>query len=104
LQLITTHFVLTSDRVIYRNGILAKHGVEIPLDSINAIHFAQAIWERVLGLGDLKVDSASIEGVSEFENVRRPNKVQNEIYLQMEANENRKFDRVASGINSQMAG
>jgi uncharacterized membrane protein YdbT with pleckstrin-like domain len=103
LQLRTTHFVLTTDRVIYRSGIVAKRGVEIPLDSVNAIHFGQKIWERALGLGDLKVDSASVEGVSEFENIRRPNRVQNEIYLQMESNENRKFDRVSQGINTQMA-
>lgn len=100
LQLVTTHFVLTSDRVIYRSGVLAKRGVEIPLESINAIHFSQKLWERALGLGDLKVDSASVEGVSEFENIRKPNRVQNEIYIQMENNENRKFDRVAQGINA----
>jgi hypothetical protein len=91
--------VLTSDRVIFRHGIIARKGVEIPLDSINAIHFAQKIWERALGLGDLRVDSASIEGVSEFENIRKPHRVQNEIYMQMEGNENRKFDRVSQGIN-----
>jgi uncharacterized membrane protein YdbT with pleckstrin-like domain len=100
LQLMTTHFVLTSDRVIYRSGIIAKRGVEIPLESINAIRFSQKVWERALGLGDLKVDSASAEGVSEFENVRRPNMVQNEIYIQMEENSNRKFDRVSAGINA----
>lgn len=104
LQLRTTHFVLTSDRVIYRYGVIAKRGVEIPLESINAIHFGQKIWERMLGLGDLKVDSASVEGVSDFENVRKPNRVQNEIYIQMEENENRKFDRVSDGINTQLAG
>jgi uncharacterized membrane protein YdbT with pleckstrin-like domain len=100
LQLRVTHFVLTSDRVIFRHGIIAKRGVEIPLDSINAIHFSQKIWERALGLGDLRIDSASVLGVSEFENVRKPNRVQNEIYVQMEGNENRKFDRVSDGINA----
>jgi membrane protein YdbS with pleckstrin-like domain len=98
VQMITTEFVLTTDRVIYRYGVVAKRGVEIPLESINAIHFSQKIWERALGLGDLKVDSASVEGVSEFENIRQPNRVQNEIYIQMEGNENRKFDRVAQGL------
>ncbi len=103
VQLITTFFVLTSDRVIYRSGLIAKRGVEIPLDSVNAIHFDQKIWERMLGLGDLKVDSASVAGTSEFENIRHPDKVQNEIYIQMESNENRKFDRVAQGINANNA-
>jgi uncharacterized membrane protein YdbT with pleckstrin-like domain len=102
LQLISTDFVLTTDRVVYRSGILSKRGVEIPLESINAIHFSQHIWERALGLGDLRIDSASVEGTSEFENVRQPNRVQNEIYVQMESNENRKFDRVSQGINTQL--
>jgi uncharacterized membrane protein YdbT with pleckstrin-like domain len=100
VQLRTTHFVLTTERVIYRSGIIAKRGVEIPLDSVNAIHFEQKIWERALGLGDLRVDSASVEGVSKFENIRKPNRVQNEIYLQMEGNENRKFDRISDGLKT----
>ena len=103
LQLRVTHFVLTSDRVIFRHGIIAKRGVEIPLDSINAIHFSQRMWERALGLGDLRIDSASVLGVSDFENIRKPNRVQNEIYVQMEGNENRKFDRVSEGINTQLS-
>jgi len=51
-------------------------------------------------VGDLRVDSASILGVSDFENIRKPDRVQNEIYVQMEGNENRKFDRVSDGINA----
>lgn len=98
LQLITTNFVLTTDRVIYRFGVVARRGVEIPLESVNAIHFSQKLWERAIGLGDLRVDSASVEGVSLFENIRRPHLVQNEIYLQMEDNGNRRFDRISQGL------
>src|SRR5689334_21696994 len=32
-----THFVVTSKRVIYRTGVLAKHGVEIPMDRVSNI-------------------------------------------------------------------
>lgn len=91
LRWITTHFALTSDRVIYRSGVIAKTGVEIPLESINAIHFEQRLAERLLGLGDLKVDSASVAGYSVFDDIAHPDKVQNEIYLQMEANDQRRF-------------
>ena len=100
LQLITTNFVLTTDRVIYRYGVVSKRGVEIPLERINAITFEQAFWERLLGLGDLVVQSAAEGSDSRFENVRRPNKVQNEIYLQMEGNENRKYDRISDSVHS----
>ena len=103
LQLRFTNFVLTSDRVIYRSGIISKTGVEIPLESINAIHFSQRFWERMLGLGDLRIDSASIAGTSEFENIRHPNQVQNQIYLEMEENENRKFDRLGGHVDKAMS-
>jgi uncharacterized membrane protein YdbT with pleckstrin-like domain len=104
LRWVSTHFVLTSDRVIYRSGIVAKSGIEIPLESINAIHFEQGIFERILGLGDLRIDSASIAGVSVFDDIRKPDRVQNEIYVQMEANDQRRFraagGAVATGVAS----
>ena len=57
IRWVSTHFVLTSDRVIYRSGIIAKHGIEIPLERINTIFFHQRIFERMFGLGDLEIDS-----------------------------------------------
>jgi membrane protein YdbS with pleckstrin-like domain len=102
LRWISTNFVLTTDRVIWREGVFAKRGVEIPLDSINVVHFSQRIFERMLGLGDLRIESAAESGATKFTDIPRPNKVQNEIYLQMEANENRKFDRVAQGMQGMM--
>jgi uncharacterized membrane protein YdbT with pleckstrin-like domain len=81
-----THFVVTSDRVIFRTGVLGKQGVEIPLERINNINFNQGIWERIIGAGDLEIESAGREGDSPFENVRQPDAVQQEIYRQMEAN------------------
>ena len=36
-------------------------------------------------------------GRQAFSDVRKPSAVQNEIYRQMEANENRKFDRIGAG-------
>lgn len=84
-----THFVVTSDRVIYRTGVLAKHGVEIPLERINNINFHQGIWERVIGAGDLEIESAGRSGQSLFEDVWHPDGVQQEVYRRMEANARR---------------
>jgi uncharacterized membrane protein YdbT with pleckstrin-like domain len=86
LQWQFTHFVVTDDRVIFRTGALAKRGVEIPLERINNINFAQGIWERIIGAGDLDIESAGREGQSHFDNVRHPDGVQQEIYRQMEVN------------------
>ncbi|MDP1821405.1 MAG: PH domain-containing protein [Acidimicrobiales bacterium] len=90
----TTNFVVTTDRLIYRHGVLAKHGIEIPLERVNTVFFSQSIFERMLGSGDLIIESAGEMGRQAFSNVRKPSAVQNEIHRQMEDNENRKFDRV----------
>ena len=82
----TTNFVVTSDRVIHRHGVIAKHGIEIPLERINTVFFNQSIFERLLGAGDLGIESAGERGAETFEDVRKPAIVQNEIYRQMEAN------------------
>jgi uncharacterized membrane protein YdbT with pleckstrin-like domain len=80
-----THFVVTSDRVIYRTGVLAKHGVEIPLSRISNINFHQGIVDRLVGAGTLEIESAGHDGESTFSHVRHPDGVQQEIYRQMEA-------------------
>jgi len=81
-----TYFVVTGDRVVYRTGVLAKKGVEIPLERISNINFGQRVWERVIGAGDLSIESAGRDGQSVFNDVRHPDGVQQEIYRQMEAN------------------
>ena len=96
LKWVTTNFVVTSDRLIYRHGVLSKKGIEIPLERVNTVFFSQSIIERILGDGDLVIESAGEMGRQSFSNVRKPSAVQNEIYKQMEANENRKFDRIGT--------
>jgi uncharacterized membrane protein YdbT with pleckstrin-like domain len=81
-----THFVVTDDRVIYRTGVIAKRGVEIPMERINNINFHQGIWERIIGAGDLDIESAGRDGQSHFEDVWHPDGVQQELYRQMEVN------------------
>jgi membrane protein YdbS with pleckstrin-like domain len=72
-----TFFVVTSQRVIYREGVLARRGVEIPLDRVNNVNFAQSIIERMLGAGDLLIESASEDGQQLFSDIRKPEQVQN---------------------------
>lgn len=90
----TTNFVLTTDRLISRQGVLSKSGIEIPLERINTVFFNQSLFERMVGAGDLALESAGERGNQSFSNIRKPALVQREIYVQIEANENRKFDRL----------
>lgn len=84
-----THFVVTDRRVISRSGIISKRGTEIPLERINNIDFHQRLIDRIVGAGDLDIESAGKDGQSHFDFVRHPDMVQQEIYRQMEANAKR---------------
>ena len=90
----TTNFVITSDRVIFRHGVIAKSGIEIPLERVNSVHFDQGIFERMLGAGDLLIESGAESGQQRFTDVRNPDRVQNLIHSQMELNEDRMHGRV----------
>lgn len=84
LKWMTTNFAVSSERVIFRQGVIAKKGIEIPLDRVNTIFFNQGIFERMIGAGDLAIESAGTHGSEKFSDIRRPSKVQNEIYRLME--------------------
>jgi uncharacterized membrane protein YdbT with pleckstrin-like domain len=84
-----TLFVLTSDRLITRSGVIAKHSREIPLERINDVTFSQSVFDRVVGAGDLLVESAGERGQTRIENVRKPEQVQLMIYKETEDNNNR---------------
>lgn len=90
LKWMTTNFVITSDRLIFRQGVIAKNGIEMPLERINNVNFSQSVFERILGAGDLVIESGGEEGRSRFTDIRHPEKVQNLIHSQMEANERRR--------------
>ena len=92
LRWMTTNFVVTSDRVIFRHGVFAKSGIEIPLERINSVHFNQSIIERLLGAGDLMIESGSEEGQQHFSDVRNPDRVTKVIHQQMDEVENRLYD------------
>jgi uncharacterized membrane protein YdbT with pleckstrin-like domain len=57
----TTHFVLTTMRVLVREGILTRRGIDIPIHRINSVQFRQSLIDRVLGSGTLVIESASDE-------------------------------------------
>lgn len=89
LRWLFTMFVLTTDRLITRSGIIAKRSKEIPLERINDVAFHQNVLERIVGAGDLMIESAGERGQEVISNIRRPEDVQLAIYRESEDNSNR---------------
>jgi len=75
-----TWYVLTDERLITRRGVLARQGLEIPLENINDIRFSQTILERVLHSGDLLIESAGEQGQSRFHDIPEPEEFQSLLY------------------------
>jgi uncharacterized membrane protein YdbT with pleckstrin-like domain len=97
----TTNFVVTNERVISRSGVVAKKGIEIPLERINTVFFNQGFFERLIGAGDLGIESAGEGGRQSFTDIRKPSLVQQEIYRQKEAVEQRRMTQMGQSIASQ---
>jgi uncharacterized membrane protein YdbT with pleckstrin-like domain len=88
---LTSNFAVTTDRVIHREGFIAKRSMEIPLEAINDVRFEQGIWDRMVGAGTLRISSASEYGTSSFSHIRHPEEVQKTIYHQGETNKRRMY-------------
>ena len=84
----TTHFVVTSDRLVFRSGILAKHSRDIPLEKVEYLDSRQTFFERLIGAGDLVIKSGD-EQQQAFSDIPHPDAVQREINRQMEGNQGR---------------
>ena len=86
---LTSHFVVTSDRLIHREGWFAKKSMEMPLERINDVRFKQSVFERIVGAGDLTIESAGEFGQNHFTDIRKPEEVQKIIFEQSEKNQAR---------------
>lgn len=92
----TTYFVVTSHRLIYRQGVVARNGVEIPLERVNNVNFHQTIFERLLQVGDLLIESGGQEGQQTFSDISHPEEVQNIIHSTIQREKRQKFDGAPS--------
>ena len=81
----TTHFVVTNRRVLVREGVLTRQGLDIPLNRVSSVQFRHTLLERMLGCGTLILESSSDEPV-EFDDIPRVERVHSMIYgLEMDA-------------------
>ncbi|GGF31312.1 PH domain-containing protein [Williamsia phyllosphaerae] len=88
----TTHFVLTDRRVTFRNGILTRSGIDIPLQRINSVEFRHGLVDRMLRTGTLIIESASDDPLS-FDDIPQVEKVHSLLYHEV-------FDRGDGNVNT----
>jgi uncharacterized membrane protein YdbT with pleckstrin-like domain len=79
LNWLTTHFVITDRRVMFRHGVLSRSGIDIPLARINSVEFRHRLIDRILRTGTLIVESASQDPL-EFYDIPRVEQVHALLY------------------------
>ena len=62
----TTHYVITTHRLLHRTGILSRHGRDIGLSRITDVSYRQTLWERLVDSGTLSVETAGESGPTVF--------------------------------------
>ena len=68
-------FYLTNLRLIKERGIIGKQYMSINLENIENITCNFGIWGRIIGFGDLIIESAGAHGKMTFEKLPRPMKI-----------------------------
>lgn len=90
LKWYTTHFVVTTRRVLMREGLIARKGRDIPIFRINDVTFEHTVLERILGCGTLVVESAGERGQVTLSDIPHVEDVQRQIYSLLDADDARR--------------
>jgi membrane protein YdbS with pleckstrin-like domain len=72
----TTTFVVTNQRLVLRKGVLARTGREIMIDRLADITCRQGLLDRLVGCGDVLVESPGRDSPEVFPDLPRPQAVQ----------------------------
>jgi uncharacterized membrane protein YdbT with pleckstrin-like domain len=53
-----THYVITTHRLLFREGILTRRGRDLAHARITDVSFTQTLWERIVNSGTVTIQSA----------------------------------------------
>ena len=81
----TTRYVLTTRRIVIRQGVFGRSGRDIPLTRVNDVSFRHSFIERLLRCGTLTIESAGEHGQVVLPEVPTVEIVQREVYTRVEA-------------------
>lgn len=90
LRWASTHYVLTTERVLIRTGVLSHSGRDIALGRINDVGFERTLRDRLVGAGTLFIESAGEQGVQRLVDVPRSDEVQQVLNRLIDAEDRRR--------------
>ncbi|HZF41142.1 MAG TPA: PH domain-containing protein [Blastocatellia bacterium] len=69
-----TVYTLTNTKLEIRTGILSKDTKNIPLRHIDNVEVSETLKERLIGIGDVLIDSAALDSKMVMDNIKNPRK------------------------------
>ncbi|HEX2224079.1 MAG TPA: PH domain-containing protein [Thermoanaerobaculia bacterium] len=97
-------YLLTNRRVVQQTGILTRRSVDSHLEKINNVEHVQTLWGRILGYGDVLIDTASETGTTVFRQISNPLDFKRAILGAAEAYRRGRAVPVAAGVSGIPAG
>lgn len=88
-------WVVTDQRIVDEQGILAIRSMECPLDKITNVTISQSVPGRVLGYGNICIQTAGEAGITEEAKVMHPRQLRAAIFEQQERYRERMTQRRA---------
>lgn len=76
LRWATTHYVITTHRVMYRVGVLNRQGKDIAFTRITDVAYQQSLWDRIVKAGTLTVESAGEGPAQVLDNIPNSDRIQ----------------------------
>jgi membrane protein YdbS with pleckstrin-like domain len=76
-------YTLTNHKLEMRYGIIAKITRNIPLRNIQDVTVTASVWQRLLNLGDIEIDSASEAGKIILDDIHHPERYSNQILSEL---------------------
>lgn len=97
----TTHYVVTTHRLLFRQGILARHGRDIGLSRITDVSYRQSVWERLINSGTLIIESAGDSGATVLRQIPDSDGVQQLLNHMIEEDADRRAQENAGYIRGE---
>jgi uncharacterized membrane protein YdbT with pleckstrin-like domain len=94
----TTHYVVTTHRLLFREGILARRGRDLALSRITDVSFRQTLWERIIRSGTLTIESAGDSGATVLRQIPDADGVQQLLNHMVEEDADRRAQESAGYI------
>jgi uncharacterized membrane protein YdbT with pleckstrin-like domain len=76
-------YTLTNHKLEMRYGIIAKITRNIPLRNIQDVTVTASVWQRLLNLGDIEIESASEAGKIVLDDIHHPDRYANMILAEL---------------------